>query len=122
MAAVFAYFGALLGGLGLLDRLAARRAVAPSARQPQREQERELVALFSALYARHPTLEEGEYLLRVGALERTLRVSAWGAGHGIIEVAGRSLEMRIRTEVQTHDARASEALNPRLRPRDDAEM
>jgi len=122
MAAVFVYFGILAGCMSFLHRLPRRQLGGTGARQSLREHEKEIVALLSALYTRHPTLEEGEYLLRVGALERTLRVSVWGAGHGIVEVAGRSLEMRIRSEAQMHDARASEALNPGLRPRDDAEM
>ncbi|MDD5646720.1 MAG: hypothetical protein PHW86_06080 [Candidatus Bipolaricaulis sp.] len=121
VAAVFVYFGILLGCMSLLDRLPLRRIGGTGARQPLRGREREIVALFSALYARLPRIGEGEYLLRLGAEERTLRVSVWSSGRGIVEAAGRSLEVRIWGEDRVVGVPFGQAPEPESRPCGDPE-
>lgn len=98
VAAIVVFFGILLGGMGVVSRLLAPRAAATRARPPLREPETETVAMLAALYAWLPRMAEGEYVLRLGAEERILRIRAWSSDCGIVEDAGRCLEVRIGGE------------------------
>ena len=121
LAATFLFFGILLGCVGFMGRLAARQKGRARARPPLREPEEEVVALLAALYACLPRMAEGEYVLRLGAEERTLRIGPWRSGRGTIEVAGRSLDVEIREDNRQFPASSSLTPKPETESHSDSE-
>jgi Na+-transporting methylmalonyl-CoA/oxaloacetate decarboxylase gamma subunit len=121
LAAIFVFFGILYGCVRFVSRRAARRAGGIRAQPPLREREAETVALFSALYASLPRMVEGEYVVWLGAEKRILRIRKWSSGRGIVETAGRSLEVRIRGDDGASSAPSGRASEPGPESRTDSE-
>lgn len=94
MATVFLVLGILAGCTSLLGRSFQKGTGL------RLEQEKEMIALFSALYAWLPDLKSqtGEYTLQLGAEKRRLQVEEWVDDHGTIHVNGKPLEVKIEPE------------------------
>lgn len=92
MATVFLVLTVLTAGVSLLGLLAQK------AGGLRPEQEKELVAMFSALYAFSRPLTPGRYGFQVGSGKRELEVEEWFGENGRIRVAEKSVNIEIEEE------------------------
>jgi biotin carboxyl carrier protein/Na+-transporting methylmalonyl-CoA/oxaloacetate decarboxylase gamma subunit len=99
MAIIFAVLGVLLLAMMLLNKsLQLRKWGTHQGGLPESQKEKEAIALVSALHSWLPNPEIGEYSLRLGSDERTLRIKELDAGHGVVQIDGQELELWLEAE------------------------
>lgn len=110
MAALFATLAILFLVIILLNRSIPLKKPKEEAIVGQRkssslslEEEREALALFSALCASLPALKSatGEYVLQLGSNKRELLIKELEAAHGVFQVNGKQLEVWFENGWQT---------------------
>jgi len=106
MAIIFAILAILLLAISLLNKLIVpkeeRREVSNKevSLKLQPEEEKEMIALFSALCSWLSNLEgvTGKYTLQLGSKKRDLQIEYLDDNHGVIRVNGKRLEVRFMRE------------------------
>lgn len=97
IATVFLVLGILAGCTSLLGWFLQRGTWGRACQRIELEEEKEMVALFSALYAAFPRLQPvvGNFVLQLDGEKRRLQIKEWAEDHGIICVNGKFLEVKI---------------------------